>query len=166
LLTTLATTGKLIEPSPPFPSPFGSICRAAHARSIANLGSLFNALTSSLSSVPSGSLNALSTNTPASLFAPPLGPDPFRDQAPAFLPRGQYSGDTPKTAEARRARDVIRRNHRVRERGGEEVSQTPSIRALHRRSSTLSPAPPTSQLQTPAPFLPYEFEEPSQGLVF
>ena len=73
LLTNLTTTGKLIEPSPPSPSPFGSIRRAAHARSIANLGSLFNAPTSSLSSVPSGSLNALSIDTPANLFGPPLG---------------------------------------------------------------------------------------------
>ncbi|KAF2832720.1 hypothetical protein CC86DRAFT_401466 [Ophiobolus disseminans] len=47
-----------------------------------------------------------------------------------FLPRGQYSPDTPTTAAARRDRDAIRRDHRVRDRAGEEVSSTPELRQL------------------------------------
>jgi hypothetical protein len=49
---------------------------------------------------------------------------------PPFLPRGQYSGDTPETAAARRQRNIIRRDHRVREQAGKQVSDTPNISQL------------------------------------
>jgi hypothetical protein len=76
---------------------------------------------------------------------------------PGFLPRGAYSGDTPKTAAARRQRDTIQRDHRRRGRAGEDVSLTPDLAAFRHPyaykntnpSSLLSEPPPTSQLFTP-----------------
>jgi hypothetical protein len=84
---------------------------------------------------------------------------------PPFLPCGQYSGDTPETAAARRQRDIIRRDHRVRERAGEEVSDTPNISQLRQGHgsgllSSLSSALPTSQLDAAFGFTLINFEKP------
>lgn len=50
-----------------------------------------------------------------------------RGAIPRFFARGQHSDDTPAAAAARRARLNVQREHRRRERGGEEVSETPSL---------------------------------------
>jgi hypothetical protein len=84
-----------------------------------------------------------------------------------FLPGGKDSGDTPRTAVARRKRDIVQRHHRCRERGGEEVSLTPGLSQFRHPycyeepGSPLTPPPPSSQLLTPSgvqsrPFPPFD----------
>ncbi|CAE6994931.1 hypothetical protein PTTW11_00008 [Pyrenophora teres f. teres] len=77
---------------------------------------------------------------PPDTVTPPLQPPapPSQPRGGSSVPaeevnpyrrRGQDSGDTPETAAARRARDMLMRDHRRRERGGEEVSSTPVFHA-------------------------------------
>ncbi|KAK1917296.1 hypothetical protein P3342_000009 [Pyrenophora teres f. teres] len=49
------------------------------------------------------------------------------EEANPYRRRGQDSGDTPETAAARRARDMLMRDHRRQERRGEEVSSTSAL---------------------------------------
>jgi hypothetical protein len=95
----------------------------------------------------------------------PIGTSTTGNSA-TFLPRGKDSGDTLETAAARRERDILQRNHRQRERGGEDVSLTPRLsQFMHpyrydEPRSLLIPPPPSSQLLTPSggqgqPFHPF-----------
>jgi hypothetical protein len=85
-----------------------------------------------------------------------------------FLLRGKDSNDTPETAAARTERGIVQRDHRRRERGGEEVSLTPGLSQFRHpyrydegTGSPLTPPPPSSQVLTPSgvqgrPFLPFD----------
>lgn len=97
---------------------------------------------------------------------------------PIFLPNGRYSGDSERTAAARREQAGISRDHRQRARAGESgISPTPHLSLLRgpdtssnltlsvsassqsnapaenlvAQSSELSEPPQTSQLQSPSP---------------
>jgi hypothetical protein len=149
------TTGALIQPSVPSPSLFCSMRRQlAQAQSMVNLCGAFNPppASSSLSSLTAGTGSTLSNinvqvpvHVPAAAPAPsaPAAPPDPMDVDPALytgtsttnksinlLPRGKNSGDTPEMAEARRQRDIVRRDHRCCQRAGEEVSPTPSLSQL------------------------------------
>jgi hypothetical protein len=123
---------------------------------------------------------ALHTQPAPSIAAPPPNPMDFDpalhtgtstiNESINFLPRGKDSGDTPEMAEARRQRVIVRRDHRRRERGGEEVSLTPGLSQFRHPyryeepGSPLTPPPPSSQLLTPSgapsrPFLPLDQDD-------
>jgi hypothetical protein len=147
-----ATKGALVYPSAPSPNLFGSMCRQlAQAQSIANLRGAFNppqaSLTSSSLTPGTGStlsninvqvLVPMSATAPAPSVsaAPPnsMNVDPTlytgtstTNESMNLLPRGKDSGDTPEIAEARRQRNIVQRDHRRRQRAGEEVSPTPRL---------------------------------------
>jgi hypothetical protein len=189
-LSVDVTTGVLVEPRVPSPTPYETASlKRGHGHpprmplsGLASSSTLSSALTFMRSSyapiAPAFQPPGLNVHFPA----PPAPPRVAFSPAPAFtvtddsrpsvatptfLPRGQHSGDTLETATARRERDDIRRDHRVRQRAGEDVSDTPDLSELRARaeaqatSSLLSAAPPTSQLDARSAFTPYNYELPS-----
>ena len=67
--------------------------------------------------------------------------DQIRGRVASVARRGQQSGDSPQSAQARKEQIDIQRRHRVERRGGGEVSLTPTLAELWAR-----PSPSLSQL--------------------
>jgi hypothetical protein len=185
----IATTSSLVESPGGSPSlgPFSIIRRQqAQAESVANLRNLFNLPPLALSASPSLStlagtgstlpnINVQMLAAPAVLApAPTLRVEPSTltttstSESKTFLLRGKDSNDTPKTAAARTERGIVQRDHRRRERGGEEVSLTLGLSQFRHpyrydegTGSPLTPPPPSSQVLTLSgvqgrPFLPFD----------
>jgi hypothetical protein len=106
-------------------------------------------------------LNALAAPVAAPLAtlapAPTLRVEPSTltrtstSESKTFLLRGKDSNHTPETAAARTERGILQRDHRRRERGGEEASLTLGLsqfRHLYRYDEgtgrPLTPPPPSS----------------------
>jgi hypothetical protein len=70
---------------------------------------------------------------PSSATAPGLSSATLLPGSTQFLPRGEFSGDTPETAAARRERKAIQRDHHAAARAGEEVSPTLSLATFKAR---------------------------------